>query len=210
MASALVLAACGNNGASTTPAASGPAATAAGSAPAGESPAASSGATGAITVTSLWGGSEQESFQKVLDAFNASGGCTATYESIRTDYATVLQTRITGGNPPDVSILPGIGFLRRFARDGSIKKIADLGIDPAALEAGYAPGVLDIGKVDDVLYAIMVKFNSKSTLWYRPDKFTEAGVTPPKTWDEFKATLKPSLTRAPSRSAWAPAPTRGR
>ena len=42
MASALVLAACGNNGASTTPAASGPAATAAGSAPAGESPAASS------------------------------------------------------------------------------------------------------------------------------------------------------------------------
>ena len=146
--------------------------------------------TGSITVTSLWGGSEQESFQKVLDAFNASGGCTANYESIRTDYATVLQTRITGGNPPDVSILPGIGFLRRFARDGSIKKIAELGIDPAALEAGYAPGVLDIGKVDDELYAIMVKFNSKSTLWYRPDRFTEAGVTAPKTWDEFKATLK--------------------
>ena len=72
MASALVLAACGSNGGSTAPArASAPAATAAGSAPAGESPAASSGATGAITVTSLWGGSEQESFQKVLDAFNA-------------------------------------------------------------------------------------------------------------------------------------------
>ncbi len=104
-------------------------------------------------------------------------GITATYESIRTDYATVLQTRITGGNPPDVSILPGIGFLRRFARDGSIKKIADLGIDPAALEANYAPGILDIGKVDGELYAIMVKFNSKSTLWYRPDKFTAAGVT---------------------------------
>ena len=117
------------------------------------------------------------------------GRCKTNYESIRTDYATVLQTRITGGNPPDVSILPGIGFLRRFARDGSIKKIADLGIDPAALEANYAPGILDIGKVDGALYAIMVKFNSKSTLWYRPDKFTEAGVTPPKTWDEFKTAL---------------------
>ena len=89
-----------------------------------------------------------------------------------------------------MSILPGIGFLRRFARDGSIKTIESLGIDPAALEAGYAPGVLDIGKVDDVLYAIMVKFNSKSTLWYRPDQLTEDGVTPPKTWDEFKAALK--------------------
>jgi len=192
LTSALVLAACGNGSGSASPttAASAPAASAEGSAPAGESPAASSGATGTINVTSLWGGSEQESFQKVLDAFNASGGCKATYESIRTDYATVLQTRITGGNPPDVSILPGIGFLRRFARDGSIKKIADLGIDPAALEANYAPGILDIGKVDDALYAIMVKFNSKSTLWYRPDKFTADGVTPPKTWDDFKTLLK--------------------
>ena len=43
-------------------------------------------------------------------------GITANYESIRTDYATVLRTRITGGNPPDVSIIPGIGFLRSFAR----------------------------------------------------------------------------------------------
>jgi len=192
LTSALVLAACGSGNGSTAPStgASAPAASAEGSAPAASEPAASSGATGSITVTSLWGGSEQESFQKVLDAFNASGGCKATYESIRTDYATVLQTRITGGNPPDVSILPGIGFLRRFARDGSIKKIADLGIDAAGLEANYAPGILDIGKVDDALYAIMVKFNSKSTLWYRPDKLKDAGVTAPKTWDEFKAALK--------------------
>jgi len=187
MTSALVVAACGSGNGSTAPSTGAsvapPASTEA------SAPAASSGASGSIVVTSLWGGSEQESFQKVLDAFNASGGCKATYESIRTDYATVLQTRITGGNPPDVSILPGIGFLRRFARDGSIKKIADLGIDPAALEANYAPGILDIGKVDDALYAIMVKFNSKSTLWYRPDKLSEAGVTPPKTWDEFKTAL---------------------
>src|SRR4029079_5020900 len=139
---------------------------------------------------SRWGCSEQESVQKVLDAFNASGGCTATYESIRDNYATVLQTRITGGNPPDVSILPGIGCLRRFARDGSIKKIADLGIDPAALEAGYAPGVLDIGKGDGDLSALMVKVHNQSTIVYRPDEFTKLGVTAPKTWDEFKTVLK--------------------
>lgn len=186
LTSALVLAACGGGGGSAAPStgASAPAATTGASAPAG-----SAAAGGSITVTSLWGGSEQESFQKVLDAFKAKTGITANYESIRTDYATVLQTRITGGNPPDVSILPGIGFLRRFAKDGSIKKISEVGLDPAALAANYAPGILDIGTVDGDLYAIMVKFNSKSTLWYRPDKFTAAGVTPPKTWDEFKTTL---------------------
>jgi alpha-glucoside transport system substrate-binding protein len=189
MTSALVMAACSGNGGSAAPStggggASAPAETAAGSAPAG-----SAVTGGTINVTSLWGGSEQENFQKVLDAFQAKTGITAKYESIRTDYATVLQTRISGGNPPDVSILPGIGFLRRFAKDGSIIKVSDLGIDPAALEANYAPGILDVGKVNGDLYAIMVKFNSKSTLWFRPDKFTAAGVTPPKTWDEFKAVL---------------------
>jgi alpha-glucoside transport system substrate-binding protein len=186
--SALVMAACSSPGATTAPggsqAASQPAATAGGSQP------ASSGATGgSITVTSLWGGSEQENFQKVLDAFTAKTGIKVTYESIRTNYATVLQTRISGGNPPDVSILPGIGFLRHFAKDGSIIKVSDLGIDPASLESNYAPGILDIGKVGGDLYAIMVKFNSKSTLWFRPDKFSAAGVTAPKTWDDFKAVL---------------------
>lgn len=57
-------------------------------------------AKGSITVTSLWGGVEQEAFQKMLDAFKAKTGITATYESQRTDYATVLRTKISGGNAP--------------------------------------------------------------------------------------------------------------
>jgi len=142
-----------------------------------------------ISVTSLWGGSEQESFQKVLDAFTAKTGIAVNYESIRTDYATVLQSRITGGNPPDVSILPGIGFLRRFAKDGSIKTIKELGLDPVAIEANYPPGTLEVGKVAGELYALMVKFNSKSTMWYRPDRFEALGVTPPADWDAFVAAL---------------------
>lgn len=143
-----------------------------------------------ISVTSLWGGSEQESFQKVLDAFTAKTGIAVEYESIRDDYATVLQSRITGGNPPDVSILPGIGFLRRFAKDGSIKTIQELGLDPAAIEARYPPGTLEVGKVADQLYALMVKFNSKSTMWYRPDRFEALGVAVPEDWDAFVAALQ--------------------
>jgi alpha-glucoside transport system substrate-binding protein len=151
--------------------------------------AATPAAPVSITVTSLWGGSEQESFQKVLDAFTAKTGITVNYESVRENYATALQTRITGGNPPDVAILPNIGFLRHFAKDGSIIKIADLGIDQASIAGNYAPGILDIGSVDGDLYAIMVKFNSKSTFWYRPEKLSAAGVAVPTDWDSFKAAL---------------------
>src|SRR5450759_2210302 len=156
IASALALGACSSS-ATIAPSAGG--------APAGSPPA--SAVTGVtITVTSLWGGSEQAAFQKVLDAFKAATGITATYQAQRTDYATVLQTKITSGSPPDVAIMPNLGFLRQFARSGGIKKISDLGIDPASLAANYPPGILDSGMVDGQLYGIMVKFNSKSTVWY--------------------------------------------
>jgi alpha-glucoside transport system substrate-binding protein len=193
IAAVMIVSACSGGGT--------PAPTAAGGtspAPGGESAApgsasgapAGSGVTGAtITVTSLWGGSEQESFQKVLDDFQAKTGNTATYQAQRTDYATVLQSKITSGSPPDVAIMPGLGFLRQFARSGGIKKISDLGIDPASLEANYPPGILDPGKVDGELYGIMVKFNSKSTFWYRPDKLTDAGAQVPKSWDDLKTLI---------------------
>ncbi len=182
IAAALIVTACGSSatpsptsGGSTPPASTGT----------GGSPVTS----GEITVTSLWGGSEQEAFQKVLDDFKAKTGITATYQAQRTDYATVLQSKITSGAPPDVAIMPGLGFLRQFARSGGIKKISDLGIDPASLEGNYPPGILDPGKVDGELYGLMVKFNSKSTFWYRPDKLTAAGVSVPASWSDLKAAL---------------------
>jgi alpha-glucoside transport system substrate-binding protein len=142
-----------------------------------------------ITVMSLWGGSEQESFQKVLDAFKTKTGVTANFDSQRTNYSTVLQTRISGGNPPDIAIIPGIGFLRQFARQGSLKKVADLGIDLNAIKGNYPPGILEIGQVDGTQYAIMVKFNSKSTMWFRPDKFKTLGVTAPTDFAGFTKLL---------------------
>ncbi len=134
---------------------------------------------GSIIVTSLWGGAEEEAFQAVLDAFEAETGITAEYEANRTDYPTVLQTRIQGGNPPDVAIIPGIGTLRNLARDGSLIPLSDLGIERDAIEGNYAPGIVDVGVVDDELYAVMVKFNSKSTIWYDPTRFEALGVEPP-------------------------------
>jgi alpha-glucoside transport system substrate-binding protein len=195
IAAALIVSACGGGGtpapstgggASTPPASSAEASTGAGG---------SAATGGSITVTSLWGGSEEAAFQKVLDGFKAKTGITATYAAQRTDYATVLQSKITSGSPPDVAIMPGLGFLRQFARSGGIKKISDLGIDPASLEANYPPGILDPGKVDGELYGIMVKFNSKSTFWFRPDKLKAAGVATPASWTDLKAALDTLKTK---------------
>jgi alpha-glucoside transport system substrate-binding protein len=156
----------------------------------GASGGASGGAGGTITVTSLWGGAEATAFQAVLDAFKAKTGITVTYSPQRTNYATVLRTQIQGGTPPDVAIMPGIGFLRSFAAAGDLKKLSDIGIDRAAIEANYAPGILDVGTVNGDLYALMVKLNSKSTIWYKPNEFKTASITVPKTWEDFQAVIK--------------------
>jgi alpha-glucoside transport system substrate-binding protein len=142
---------------------------------------------GSITVTSLWGGAEETAFTAVLEAFTAATDIEATYEPNRTDYATVLRTRIQGDNPPDVAIIPGIGTLRSLAREGSLISMSDLGIDQASIEGNYAPGILDVGVVDDELYGIMVKLNSKATIWYSPERFEEMGVAPAEDWDGLLA-----------------------
>ncbi|MFN2419038.1 MAG: ABC transporter substrate-binding protein, partial [Candidatus Limnocylindria bacterium] len=133
-------------------------------------------ADGSIVVTSLWGGTEQEAFEAVLAAFTEKTGIEAEYEANRTDYATVLRTRIQGGEPPDVAIIPGIGTLRSLAREGSLIPLSELGVAQADIEGNYAPGILDVGVVDDELYGIMVKLNSKATIFYSPERFEEMGV----------------------------------
>lgn len=180
MAAVLVLAACGN----------------------GDDPGDGGGdqaeGDGTISVTSLWGGAEGDAFQAVLDAFQESSGITAEYESVRDDYAGVLSTRLAGGEPPDVAIMPGIGFMRSFAQDGALISLEDLGIDPASIEDRFAPGILDIGTVDGTLYAPMVKLNSKGTVWYHPSDFEERGLEVPATFDDMVA-----LQDAYEGPAWA-------
>lgn len=188
LAGAFIAAACSGGGGGSSPAASEPGASASASSGASGGPV-TSGSAGTINVLSLWGGSEEEAFKKVLAAFTEKTGWGVNYEADRQTYSTTLQSRITGGNPPDIAIIPGIGFLRRFAKDGSLKKISDLGVDASTLTADYPEGFLAAGTVDGELYALPAKYNNKGTMWFRPDVYKAASVTNPKTWDEYKAML---------------------
>ena len=167
MVAVLTLAACGN----------------------GDEPGASGAAAdleegdGSILVTSLWGGAEEAAFQEVLAAFEESSGITVEYEANRTDYQSVIRTRIQGGNPFDVAIIPGVGFFRQLATEGSLIPLSDLGIELADIEGQFAPGFLEIGNVDDVQYAFMAKLNGKASIFYSPERFSEMGVEPVEDWD---------------------------
>jgi alpha-glucoside transport system substrate-binding protein len=137
-----------------------------------------------VTVLSLWGGAEQEAFQKVLDGFTAKTGINVQYEQAR-DFLPALRTRLAAGNPPAVAIIPRPGVMTDLATEGSLKSFADLGISEEAIDNSYSQAWKDLGTANGKIYGAAVKANSKSTIWYNPESFTTLGVETPKTWQEL-------------------------
>jgi alpha-glucoside transport system substrate-binding protein len=137
---------------------------------------------GSITVFSLWGGSEQEAFQKVLDQFTENTGIETKYESAR-DFLPVIRTRLAAGNPPDVAIIPRPGVVAELARDDSLIPLEDMGLDPEKINENYSDTWTSLATVDDTLYGVVAKANSKSVIWYKPTSFQENNFEIPPTWD---------------------------
>jgi alpha-glucoside transport system substrate-binding protein len=139
---------------------------------------------GTVTVFSLWGGSEQEAFQKVLDQFTEDTQIETRYESVR-DFLPVIRTRLASGNPPEVGIIPRPGVVAELARDESLIALEDLGLDPEAINENYSETWTSLATVDDTVYGVVAKANSKSVIWYKPNSFEENGFEIPTTWDQL-------------------------
>jgi alpha-glucoside transport system substrate-binding protein len=138
---------------------------------------------GTVQVAAVWSGAEQASFQKVLDAFTNKTGIKTSFTSTGDDIATVLGSRIQGGAPPDVAILPQPGLLRDLAAQKVLQPVED--VAGKLVDQHYSKDWRALGSVDGTLYGVWFKAANKSTVWYRPKAFTDAGVKPPTTYDEW-------------------------
>ncbi|OIK01701.1 sugar ABC transporter substrate-binding protein [Streptomyces sp. MUSC 14] len=136
-----------------------------------------------VTVAGVWSGAEQKNFQKVLDAFTAKTGAKTQFVSTGDNVSTVVGSKIEGGDAPDVVMVPQVGVLQQFAKKGWLKPLS-----PTArqtITADYAPVWQNYGSVDGTLYGLYFKAAHKSTVWYSPGALAQAGVKPPKTYDEM-------------------------
>lgn len=141
-----------------------------------------------IEVAGSWGGSEQKSFQQVLDDFKAKTKATVKYTSFGDNLQAVLGPRIKGGSPPDIAFVPNVGILQQFVQQGALKPLsADV---VSQLTANYAAVWKTLATVDSKVYGVPFKGANKSTVWYRTAAFDQAGVSEPKTWDDFTKALQ--------------------
>ncbi|AIR97748.1 ABC transporter substrate-binding protein [Streptomyces glaucescens] len=136
-----------------------------------------------VTVAGVWSGTEQKNFQKVLDAFTEKTGAGTRFVSTGDNVSTVVGSKIEGGNAPDVVMVPQVGVLKQFAEQGWLKPLSKK--TEQSVDAGLAPVWKEYGSVDGTLYGLYFKAAHKSTVWYSPDALAQAGVKPPKTYDEM-------------------------
>ncbi|MFD8432313.1 ABC transporter substrate-binding protein [Streptomyces coelicoflavus] len=141
-----------------------------------------------LEVAAVWTGTEQENFKKVLAEFEKRTGAKVTFVPAQDPIINFLGSKIAGGAPPDVAMLPQPGAIKQAVEKGWAKP---LGAE-AAKELGenYSQGWQDIGKVDGKQYGVYYKAANKSLIWYNAQVFENAGAAEPKTWDELLNTAQ--------------------
>ncbi|MFI8517312.1 ABC transporter substrate-binding protein [Streptomyces sp. NPDC085481] len=141
-----------------------------------------------IEVAAVWTGPEQENFTKVLKEFEKRTGATVTFVPAQDPIVNFLGTKIAGGSPPDVAMLPQVGAIQQAAAQKWIKPLGPEA--KAQLTKNFSKGWQDLGAVDGTPYGVYFKAANKSLVWYNTAAFDNAGASEPKTWKDFLATAE--------------------
>lgn len=141
-----------------------------------------------IEVAAVWTGAEQANFKKVLAEFEKRTGAKVTFVPAQDPIINFLGSKVAGGQPPDVAMLPQPGAIKQAVDK---KWAKPLGADAIKeLQENYSQGWQDIGKVDNKQYGVYYKAANKSLIWYNSQVFENAGASEPKTWDELLTTAQ--------------------
>lgn len=152
---------------------------------------------GTVSVIGVWGGTEIDAFTEVVAGWEEDTGGTMEFEGTR-DLSAILRARVEGGNPPDIAILPNPALMTELAGQDALQPLDDV-VD---IEGSYAETWRELGSVDGTLYGMLVKASTKSTVWYDPQTFEEAGYEIPATWDELVA-LTDEIKAAGGPAPWS-------
>ncbi|MBL1101657.1 ABC transporter substrate-binding protein [Streptomyces coffeae] len=136
-----------------------------------------------VNVAGVWTGVEMKNFKKVLDAFSEKTGAKTNFVPTGDNVSTVIGSKIEGGKAPDVVMVPQVGVLKQFAKKGWLTPLSEkVG---AKAGATFATVWKKYGTVDGTYYGLYFKASHKSTVWYAPQALEQAGVQPPKSYDEM-------------------------
>lgn len=147
----------------------------------------SGAAGGTVRISGGITGSEADALQKVFDDWSKDSGVTVQYTGDK-GFEGNIVTKVTGGDAPDIAIVPQPGLLKTLVDTGEVKAAPQSVEDN--VDANWSPDWKKYGTFDDTFYAAPMLANIKGYVWYQPAKFKEWGVEVPKTWDDLIALTK--------------------
>lgn len=154
---------------------------------------------GSVEVLGTWGSSELDSFNAVVAPWEQQTGGTMNFTGTR-DLTAILTTRIQAGNPPDIAILPNPGLMMQYANAGNLKPLNSM-LNMTTINQQYPKAWIDLGTVNNNLYALFIRAANKSMVWYDPSTFTANSWQVPATWDAM-ITLSNNIVNAKKTPAY--------
>ncbi|MEU9411516.1 ABC transporter substrate-binding protein [Streptomyces sp. NPDC048281] len=141
-----------------------------------------------LEVAAVWTGQEQKNFKQVLAEFEKRTGAKVTFVPAQDPIINFLGSKIAGGQPPDIALLPQPGAIKQAVQKGWAKPLSADTL--TEVQKNYSPGWQDIGKVGGKQYGVYYKAANKSLIWYNAKVFENAGAKEPKTWPELLTTAQ--------------------
>ncbi|MBT2382144.1 hypothetical protein [Streptomyces sp. ISL-11] len=127
-----------------------------------------------VTVVAPWTGEEGKRFRAVLDRFSREEHIAVSYQGT-TSLRDVLISRVNAGAAPDLAILPGVGEVSEYLADRQLRRLDD-GPDPVLSKAELASYGKPWTPADGPVYAVPVKVDLKSVVWFDPTRGQPAAL----------------------------------
>ena len=140
-----------------------------------------------VTIMGAWTDGEAEAFRTTLAPFIEDTGIKVTFEGTD-DFAELIVARSEAGDPPDVAIFPQPDLLADFSRQGLLADQAEI-LDLSRLGESYGEAWTELATVDGTLRGLPFRAQTKSLVFYSPEKWAEFGYEPPENWDELTALM---------------------
>jgi len=148
------------------------------------SPEGSGGAGETVRISGGITGTEADALNETFTKFTEDTGIKVVYTGDK-GFEGNIVTKVSGGDAPDIAIVPQPGLLKTLVETGEVKPGSDT--TSSNVDEYWGPDWKKYGTFDDTFYAAPMLANVKGYVWYSPGQFTEWGVEVPKTWDDLLA-----------------------
>ncbi|MFF7203056.1 ABC transporter substrate-binding protein [Streptomyces sp. NPDC008141] len=139
----------------------------------------------------VYGDAANKVEKQLVDTFNKTSDVKAVLDTIPgADYQAKLQTVISGKQAPDVFFNWGGGSIKPFVDAGLLMPLDDFIAKDQSLKDKFLPSVFNTAVVDGKPYGVPMRGTQPVMMFHNKKVLADAGITPPKTWDELLAAVK--------------------